>query len=238
MSTAAVSSRLGGDARAAHSVAQQLRWLTGGLALGFLVPFVLADQLAIPRDLYYGIYAAVVTAFFALWARSTGQSIARLVRRRFALAVGLGVLFALLLAAMVVRVDEPTARPGGIELIGAVLWRGVLYGATDGLLLSAFPILVVFAAFAGSAVRERFAGRALVVMTALFASLAMTAAYHVGYGDFRSGKVRSPVASDVAWSVPTLVTLNPIGAPIAHVGVHVAAVLHSYETELFLPPHD
>ena len=84
---------------------------------------------------------------------------------------------------------------------------------------------------------HRFAGRALVVVTALFASLAMTAAYHLGYGDFRSGKVRSPIAADVAWSVPTLATLNPIGAPLAHVGVHVAAVLHSYETELFLPPH-
>jgi hypothetical protein len=235
--TTAFSSRLGGDTKVARPAVQHMRWLTGGLALGFLVPFVLADRLAIPRDLYYGIYAAVVTAFFALWARSTGQSIARLVRRRFALAVALGVLFALLLAAMVVRVDEPTARPGGIELIGAVLWRGVLYGATDGLLLSAFPILVVFAAFAGSAVRERFARRVLVVMTALLASLAMTAAYHLGYGDFRSGKVRSPIAGDVAWSVPTLVTLNPIGAPIAHIGVHVAAVLHSYETELFLPPH-
>ena len=40
------------------------------------------------------------------------------------------------------------------------------------------------------------------------------------------------------WSVPTLATLNPIGAPIAHVGLHVSAVLHSYETDLFLPPHE
>ena len=30
-----------------------------------------------------------------------------------------------------------------------------------------------------------------------------------------------PVAADVVWSVPTLVTLNPIGAPIAHAGMHV-----------------
>jgi len=39
------------------------------------------------------------------------------------------------------------------------------------------------------------------------------------------------------WSVPTLVTLNPIGAPIAHAGLHVTAVWHSYETDVFLPPH-
>jgi hypothetical protein len=45
------------------------------------------------------------------------------------------------------------------------------------------------------------------------------------------------VAADVVWSVPTLVTLNPIGAPIAHAGLHVSAVLHSSETGVFLPPH-
>ena len=66
----------------------------------------------------------------------------------------------------------------------------------------------------------------------------MTATYHLGYSDFRSEKVRQPVARDVVWSAPTLFTLNPIGAPIAHAGLHVSAVLHSYETDLFLPPHE
>jgi hypothetical protein len=37
--------------------------------------------------------------------------------------------------------------------------------------------------------------------------------------------------------MPTLLTLNPIGAPIAHATMHVTAVLHSYHTDLFLPPH-
>jgi hypothetical protein len=50
-------------------------------------------------------------------------------------------------------------------------------------------------------------------------------------------KIARPVAGDVVWSVPTLVALNPIGAPIAHAGMHVAAVLHSPQTDTFLPPH-
>jgi hypothetical protein len=45
------------------------------------------------------------------------------------------------------------------------------------------------------------------------------------------------VSGDLIWSVPTLATLNPVGAPIAHVGLHVGAVVHNYDTELFLPPH-
>jgi hypothetical protein len=213
-------------------------WLAGGYALAFLVPFALADLLGLGRDLYYGLYALAVGAFFVAWARSTQQPLGALARRRWPLAVALGLLVGALLAVMVVGTEDATARPDGLALAGAVLWRGVVYGATDGLLLSAFPILAVFAAFAGSRLRASLPGRLLVGATALAASVAMAAVYHAGYAEFRSGKVAKPVAGDVAWSLPTLVTLNPIGAPIAHVGLHVSAVLHSYETDVFLPPHE
>lgn len=69
------------------------------------------------------------------------------------------------------------------------------------------------------------------------ASLAMTATYHLGYRDFRSEKLRKPLTGDLVWSVPTLATLNPVGAPLAHVGLHVGAILHNPDTTLFLPPH-
>jgi len=95
----------------------------------------------------------------------------------------------------------------------------------------------VFAALAGSALNHTFRGKVVIGAVALLASLAMTAAYHAGYSDFRSQKIQKPLTGDVAWSIPTLVTLNPIGAPIAHAGMHTSAVLHSYETETFLPPH-
>ena len=124
-----------------------------------------------------------------------------------------------------------------MELVGAIAWRGILYGVTDGLLLSVFPILVVFAAFAGTRLNSRFAGKVVIGIVALAASLAMTVIYHSGYSDFRSDKMAKPFTGDVIWSVPTLLTLNPIGAPIAHAGLHTSAVLHSYETDTFLPPH-
>jgi hypothetical protein len=123
-------------------------------------------------------------------------------------------------------------------LIGAVAWRGVVYGLADGLLLSAFPILAVFAAFADRPLLERLRGKIEVGAMALLASLALTAVYHAGYSDFRSSKLSKPITGDAIWSIPTLATLNPIGAPIAHVGLHVSAVLHSYNTDTFLPPHN
>jgi hypothetical protein len=238
MSTHALERRSESPVRIGAAAGQHLRWLLAGFAFAFLVPFVLADVLELPRDLYYALYIVGVAAFFGLWVRATGQSLGEMVRRRWRLALVLGLAVAGLLTLMVLRTEDATVRADGLELIGAVLWRGVAYGLADGLLLSAFPILAVFAMFAGTRLRERMIGTIAVGLAALVASLAMTAIYHVGYSDFRSEKLRKPVAGDVVWSVPTLVTLNPIGAPIAHAGLHVSAVLHSYETDTFLPPHE
>jgi hypothetical protein len=213
-------------------------WLAGGFLLAFLIPFVLADTLEINRDLYYALYGAGVIGYVALWSRATGQSLRRLVSRRLALAVGLGLAAGALLVLIVYRTEDATPHPRGIEFAAAIAWRGVFYGAVDGLLLSAFPILAVFGAFAGTRLRRRKAGTAIVALIALTASLAMTAVYHAGYSEFRGEKLRKPVAGDVVWGAPTLFTLNPVGAPIAHVALHTAAVVHSYETDTFLPPHD
>jgi len=224
--------RVGVRAGSAHWV-----WLAYGFIVAFAVPFLFADLLELNRDLFYGLYAVVVVGLIGLWSRDTGYDLRRAVRRRTAWAVGLGAIVAAVMTIVVLRTEDATARPDGLELIGAVLWRGVVYGATDGLLLSAFPIVVVFAAMAGSSLNKRFGGKIVIGAVALLASLAMTAVYHVGYSDFRSAKVAKPLTGDVIWSVPTLVTLNPIGAPIAHAGLHVSAVLHSYDTDTYLPPH-
>ena len=215
--------------RARSSTAREhLAWLGAGLVVGFVVPFLFADVLGLPRDLYYGIYIVAVGGFFVLWARATGQRLGVMVRRRWRLAVVLGLIFAVILGFFVFRAEPATPGPEGLALAWAVLWRGVAYGAADGLLLSAFPILAVFAAAEGTLA---------VGAAALLASLAMTAVYHLGYSDFRSPLLVRPVTADLVWSVPTLVTLNPIGTPITHAAMHVTAVLHSYETDVFLPPH-
>jgi len=225
------------ETRVWHGLSIHWAWLAGGLVFAFAVPYVLADVLGMNRDLFYGVYAAAVAGLFWLWARSTGYDLVGAVKRRWLAASLLGLLAAAVLAVVVVRTEDATARPEGLDLVGAVAWRGVVYGVADGLLLSVFPILVVFAALAGSRLDRRLAGKVVIGVVALVASLAMTFAYHSGYSDFRSDKMSKPLRGDVIWSAPTLLTLNPIGAPIAHVGLHTSAVLHSYETDTFLPPH-
>jgi hypothetical protein len=238
MGTHAFDSRGERRAVARFAISPHWLWLLGGLGLAFAVPYVLTDVLEVNRDVFYGLYALAVAGLLVAWSRSTGYDLIVAVRRRWTAAVLLGVATGGVLAAMVLRTEDATSRPHGVELTAAVAWRGVVYGITDGLLLSVFPILVVFAAFAGTRLDRRLAGKAAIGAIALAASLAMTAVYHAGYSDFRSEKMRKPLTGDVVWSMPTLLTLNPIGAPIAHASMHSTAVLHSYETDTFLPPHE
>jgi hypothetical protein len=215
----------------------QWAWLLAGLVLAFAVPYVFTDLLSLNRDVYYGIYTLAVFGFVALWLRLAANSPRRMLTRNWRVGIGLGAVFAGVEVAIAFT-DRATAHPHGWTFAGAVLWRGVVYGATDGLLLSVFPILAVFAAFASRPLRER-TKRAVagIGALALAVSIVFTAVYHLGYPDFRGSKLKKPVAGDLVWSVPTLVTLSPLGAPIAHIGLHVTAVVHAYDTNTFLPPH-
>jgi hypothetical protein len=70
--------------------------------------------------------------------------------RNWRWGLALGAAGAVVMALVVLRTEGATDRPGRLDLVGAVLWRGVLYAVTDGVLLSVFPILAVFAVFAGT----------------------------------------------------------------------------------------
>ena len=219
---------------AARPGPRQWPWLVGGAVGAFTAPFVFADVLGLNRDVYYGLYILFVGVLCVSWARSTRVDLRAMMLRNWRAGLALGAVFAGVMSFMVIRTEDATSHPQGLAFAGAIVWRGVLYGLTDGVLLSVFPILVVFAALRG---RRRWGGRVAVGAVALATSLLFTAVYHVGYPDFRGEKLRKPLAGDLVWSVPTLLTLSPIGSPIAHAGLHVTAVLHSYDTGTFLPPH-
>jgi hypothetical protein len=221
---------------ATHARHRHWYWLAAGLVLFFLIPFVLTDLVSINRDLYYGIYIVAVFGFVGAWVGCANDAPLGVLTRNWRAGVGLGVLFVGAMTAIVLN-EPATSHPGGLDFVAALVWRGVLYGLADGLILSAFPILAVFAAFAGTRMMARWRGKVAVGALALAASLLFTAVYHLGYADFRGEKLRKPLAGDLIWSVPTLATLSPLGAPIAHAGLHVSAVVHSYQTDIFLPPH-
>jgi hypothetical protein len=211
-----------------------LAWIPAGALVGFAASFVFGDALTLPVDLYYLIYFAMVLGFLAFYVARTGLRLRPWLSRRAAWSVAAGIAVGLVMVQNVLSRPETERLAGGM-LAWAVLWRGLVYGAVDGLLLHAFPWTVVWRAL--RAEEKGLATRLRAAALAWVAVLAVTTAYHLGYRDFRSSKIVQPNVGSTIMSVPTLVTANPIGSPLTHVFLHVAAVVHSPRTELFLPPH-
>lgn len=211
-----------------------LKWLAMGLVVGFMTPFVFGDLLTLPLDLYYLIYFAVVGAFFVFYIRRTGLNVREWFSRRLGWGLALGALFGAILVRFILT-NPATEHLAGTGLAWAILWRGIAYGAVDGLLMSAFPWIVTWRAFR---VEERpLGGKLAFGLLAWVFILIMTAAYHAGYSDFRSRKIMKPVLGNTLISLPTLLAANPIGAPVAHAMMHVAVIVHCPRSDVYLPPH-
>lgn len=214
---------------------RHLLWIPGAAALGFLASFVFADQLRLPATAYHAIYFALAGGFLSSYAMLTRLPLRAVLRRRLLAAAALGVLGGLVLTRRVLA-DPPSVGPSGFLFVWDVLWRGVLYGAIDGALLSSLPWLVAWRALDGES--SSIARRVAITLLALGSVLLVTSAYHAGYRDFRGPKLAQANLGNAIASLPTLLSLNPLASPIAHALLHIAAVTHNPQSDLFLPPHD
>jgi hypothetical protein len=214
--------------------AQHLLWIGIAAAVAFLASFVFGDALHLPLDLYYLIYFAAIMGLFLVYVRKTGLDVPSTFSRRLAWGIVLGLIVAALMVKNVLSRPE-TAHLTGPLLGWALIWRGLIYGTVDGLLLSVFPWIVTWRAF--DAENRSLAGKIGVSVLAWLFIVLTTTAYHLGYSDFRSKKLVQANIGNTIMSLATLLPANPAGTPIAHAALHISAVLHSPETELFLPPH-
>ncbi len=210
-----------------------LKWIALGAGVGFGSSFIFGDLLNLPVDLYYLIYFAVIFIFFSVYIRKTNLNIKEWFSKRLVWGILLGLIFGALMAQNVLSRPE-SDRFSGAYLAWLIFWRGLVYGLIDGLFLSSFPWIVTWRAFE---VGKKPLGKRIAFgfLTWLFI-LVVTTAYHLGYADFRSKKIIQPNIGNTLISVPTLVTANPIGSPITHAIMHIAAVIHSPKTDLFFAP--
>jgi hypothetical protein len=211
-----------------------LIWIALGALVGFGASFIFSDLLALPLDLYYLDYFGIIIIFFSIYIRKTKLNVRDWVSRRLVWSVLLGLIFGALMVQNVLSRPE-TERFTGAYLAWLIFWRGLVYGAIDGLLLSSFPWIVTWRAF--DVGKKSFGKKVAFSLLAWLFILVVTTAYHLGYSDFRSRKIIQPDIGNTIISIPTLVSANPVGSPITHSIMHITAIIHCPKTELFLPPH-
>jgi len=217
-----------------NTVVTQGAWFLLGVIAAFLLSFIFSSTLDLNHDLYYAVYFAGAGAFLAAYSRITNLDVRALFSRNWKWSLVIGTLATAFVVFNVLAREDSTDRPDGVYFVFTIGWRGVLYGIVDALLLTAFPAAVAFAIMSGRV--ESAMQRAGYAVLTLVLVVVITATYHLGYEQFREDGIGPPETGNTIISIPALLTTNPLGSVIAHASMHVAADVHAYETDVFLPP--
>ena len=213
-----------------------LGWLAGGALLTFAVSWVATEVVELHHDVFYLVYLTCALVYLASFIRA-GAPWRDVMGRHLWWSLTTGVLVGLVVVRQIMILDG-TPHPGGAFFVFELVWRGLVYGAVDALVLAVLPAVIAYAVLRGNRNSWRrklaFAGLVLVF------SLLVSTAYHLGYSTYRGSELRKPLIGTVMWDVPAVLTGNPVGALVAHPMAHSTAVVHQYyggeETNQMLPP--
>ena len=212
-----------------------LAWLTATAIVGFLAPFASTDLASLPRAWFVLVHVGVTGTFLTAFARWAGFDLAEL-RRNWPL----GLAGAALAAAFSVRfVLSQPASPGpqGFDLARASLWLGVIYGMTDALLLTVLPVISVWSIFRSLGWLHAPWGWVGAPLLSMIASAGVTAAYHLGFPEFRGPDLLQPVIGNAVFTLAYVLSGSPLAPMLAHIALHLAAIIHAPGTSVVLPPH-
>lgn len=187
------------------------------------------------RPAFVAAWLLVASAVLIAFVRATGLDPAVQFRRRWIAGVAIGIIAGAALAAGVLR-QPASPVPAGAALLAALAWPGVVYGAVDALMLTVLPVLALYGS-RPAAELARPGGRVRAAGAALAGSLLVTAAYHLGFAEFRGAALAGPLIGNAVVTLSYLLAGNPLAPIGAHTVMHLTAVLHGAGTTAQLPPH-
>jgi hypothetical protein len=213
-----------------------LVWVLTAAVGSMMVAAVFAGLLQLPRNVYLIPYVVLMGAFLYSYVRWAEVDLRQHVREHRLWGLFAGVLLSIF-TVQTVLMQPRSPMPQGGELLLALAWLGVIYGAMDGLLLSVLPVYATRQACTLLGWTERWPGRLAAAVLALLASMLVIGAYHLGYPEFRGPQVLLIMAGVGVQTLGYIVTHSPIAPLISHIAMHVTAVLYGLQTVSQLPPH-
>jgi hypothetical protein len=215
---------------------QELLWVAAAALLGFGITAIFAGWLELSRSWLVLVYATLTAPLFVGYARWARLDLSGLIKHHWVWGiVGAAAVSVFLIVA--VTNQDSSARPEGVALAGNLIWFGVVYGLVDALLLNVLPVLATWRALTLCGWTDRWSGRVATGALAVLASVLVTAAYHLGYPEFRGMDLKDPIIGNSIMSIGYVLTQNPLTAIVSHIVMHIAAVLQGAESTVQLPPH-
>ena len=111
--------------------------------MSFLVSWVAADRLRMPRAPYIAVLTAVTAALSVGYVGWLGADVVDLLSARWMWGLVAAPLSAAFLIVGMTKLPV-VQRKTGRRLGAAMLWEAVVYGTAEGVLLSALPVLMTW----------------------------------------------------------------------------------------------
>jgi hypothetical protein len=208
-------------------------WLSAIAAASFLVAWVLTNRLEVRRTPYILALALVTGGLTWGYLAWSDTSLSGFATDHWGWGLA-GAAVAGAILAVLSRHQPSGPRSKGWRLAATLAWEGVVYGTTEGLLLSVLPVLVTWQALAAHGWTSGN-GKPLVAGTAaMAASLAVIVVHHLGYRGFHTRAALVPVMVGCGLlSLAYLLTASPLAAVGGHILLHTALTLRGTE----MPPY-
>jgi hypothetical protein len=211
-------------------------WVITAAVLGFAISAVFAGWLRFTRTRFLIPYVSLVSIFLYGFILVNEVNAVTVLRENWAWGILAGGLVSIFLVKTV-RSQPLSRQSNGAGLVFDLLWAGLVYGMVDALFLNVMPVVAVWIGTSQFDWAGTIAGKIVVGLVGLFASLLVTLAYHLGYPEFRNKGVMLVLAGNSLITLAFLLSGNPWGSIISHTAMHIAAVLQGAETTIQLPPH-
>jgi len=208
-----------------------LLWLIAVAMTAFLIAWATGTRLHLRRAQYIPILFVVTVGLCIGYVEWLGIGFTAVLTAHWAWGVLAGVVAPMLLYRPVQH--QPVTRdvPHGRRLRWELFWEGGVYGAAEGLLLSALPAFIAWQLV--HAVGWDGAGGAIARWTVpIVAAAVVVIVHHLGYWNCRN-KILIPITIGLSvLSVAFLLTGSWIAPTLGHILMHAEATMHGVE----MPP--
>jgi hypothetical protein len=211
-------------------------WILIASLLGFSISAVFSSWLKLSRRVFLMPYILVTGAFLFLFFRANEIDLLTRLTENWAWGVTSGAIVGAFLVKNV-RSQPASRQSSGGDLALDIAWLGLAYGISDALFLNVMPVLAIWTGLWQTGWTDSWLAQIGMGVLALFASLLVTLAYHVGYAEFRNKRVRLVLVGNTLITLAYLLSGNPLGAVLSHTVMHIAATIQGPETTIQLPPH-
>ncbi len=188
-------------------------WLPGVCLLVFGIPFISLKILNFGIDLFYLLFLAAGIVFLWFYRKRTSLRLGYALNSGWALGAILALFIGLGLLSYTLAVKSNPINVQFTSSIIIILWRGVLFGIIGTALISAFPFITVWRAFAGA---EPGNLRKLGVLAIAVIAISLTSlSYNIGLSGFNKDRITYNVKMSLLTGIPTLLSGNPFASPVA-----------------------